>query len=650
MLRMLYLSLGLTFIQSPVWATVSVDWVCGPSAIKVDISLDESSKLQLRPDVIADVKGRNLPKEELSKCVADFQSKVAAKISTFKKEQCPLSQNDFCFTSNSYVDIKLREKISKTLGSSVLSDRKPKETPEAYLEEKIAKREISPSKLSETFTYKGKSYKVSDFDKVVGDNIENVFLELNRSEAKQYVQNYMVAKWDVLNTTTNSPKRTEVLNNLNQMFGYIYGERGREELAKMLECKPEDALKPIEEIIHRVEEIKNKESCEPLRPGAAKLFEQDYSNYYATGDYLLTRKPDGNYQALLNLNFKRGSGTVSPEEMLQRTKACLAEASPFMKGPTGELIELVAMDPAEISKLPRRQRPKENSISVEKADFGTNAAQYAESVKCPTIVHEVLHLMGLCDEYEETRSKYGDMWNCRVVTKAPSIMRELAVYDRAVSKTNSCECNSQPCSVVMRSTNQEAIDIYTKQSAYDATDFRFRNKYCSVKSLPTSSRLTDPGKPMVLKAQTEKSFIFEGRWVIYSPSAPNYAFTRNEFTCICPEGDSACMAEKSRVIENIKNPKRLSNCPTGTKLIGASAAKKVNTPSLQNNVLTFTSDPQLPSLLQPNHFFKILEGTCAGKSSGYQECADFAYKNNRSSSCNIPEKCRDDSYYLGAPQ
>ncbi len=643
------MSVALAF-HSSLWAAVTVDWVCGSSAIKVEVSLDENSKIQLRPDVLSDVKRRNLPKAELSKCVADFQGQVGAKIISFKNEQCPISQDDFCFTSKSYVNIKLKEKISHVLGNSVLTNNIVKETPESYLEEKIAKKEISPTNLAQTFAYKGKSYKVSDFDKVVGENIENVFMELNRSEAKQYVQNYMVANSDVLNTSTISTKRTAVLNNLNQMFGYIYGERGKEELAKMLECDPEDSLQPIEAIIHRVEEIKKKESCEPLSPGTAKLFEQDYNNYYATGDYLLTRKPDGNHQVLLNLNFKKGSGSIQPEVMMQRTKECLVEASPFMKGPNGELIELVALTPDEIKKLPRKQRPKENNISIEKADFGTNAAQYAESVQCPTIVHEVLHLMGLCDEYEETRSKYGDMWNCRVVSKAPSIMRDLSVYERAIAKTNSCECNSNPCSAVMKSSNQDLIDVFTQQNAYDATDFRFRSKYCSVKALPAVSRINDPGKALVLKSENYKSFTFEGRFISYKSSAPHYSISRTEFTCACPEGDSACLTEKTRAVQNVKNPKRAANCPSGTKPLGNSSVKKVSSPSLQNNVLTFTSDPILPSLLQPNHFFKILEGTCSGKSSGYQECADFAYKNNRNRSCNVPEKCKDDSYYLGVPR
>ena len=83
---------------------------------------------------------------------------------------------------------------------------------------------------------------------MVGDNIENVFVNLSRDQAKQYAQNYLVAKSTILTAKTESPQRTAVLNNLNQMVGYIYGDKGAEELAKILECKPEDNLKPIREL------------------------------------------------------------------------------------------------------------------------------------------------------------------------------------------------------------------------------------------------------------------------------------------------------------------------------------------------------------------------------------------------------------------
>ncbi len=654
MLKFILLSCWLVLIQGQAYA-VSVEWVCplgSSSASSVEVSLDSNAKLQFVPDILSDSLKRKQSSSEVSACAEVFQKNIVREVSKFKEQECPASKHDFCFTAISYVETKVQEKIKMTLGKKTFGSkaRAPELSPEDYLIEKIAKKEISPEKLSQTFTYNQTTFKVSDFDKVVGQNIENVFMSLNRNDAKQYVQNYMAAKSDVLNTTRESPKRTEVLNNLNQMFGYIYGDKGPDELAKMLECKPEDDLKPIEEIIHRVESINKKANCQALDPGEHKVFQQLNTNYYATGDYLLKRKSDGNYQAILNVKFKTGSGKLSTQEMMNRAKGCLETASPFMKGPNGELMELIALTPEEINALPKGQRPKENVISIESPDFGTNAASYAEDVGCATITHEMLHLLGLCDEYEENRAKYGDMWNCRVVTKAPSIMRELSAFDQAVPKTNSCDCGFLPCSSVMKSSNEDIKTLYTRQNALSVIDYRFRAQYCTTKNLPSTRSITDPAKSILLKGNAERSFVVESRGVVSQQGAPQYNIERYDISCTCPADDTECLQKKTTILKQVMNPKSMSSCPNGTKPIDAKISKRVATPQMQNNILTFTSDAQIESLLQPNHFYKILEGTCPGRSAGYQECADFAYKNNKSSSCNVPAKCRDDKYYLGVPQ
>ena len=64
---------------------------------------------------------------------------------------------------------------------------------------------------------------------------------------------------------------------------------------------------------------------------------------------------------------------------------------------------------------------------------------------------------------------------------------------------------------------------------------------------------------------------------------------------------------------------------------------------------TFHRDPNDPpareqSLLAPNHFYKILEMNCPGRSANYQTCGAFAY---RGPSCNVPDECRNPEFYLG---
>lgn len=643
-MRFIILSCLLVLIHTRAYA-VSAEWACSSTRIPVEISLDEDAKLQLKPDVLVDVKKRNLSQAEILKCTEAFRHSVSQQISKFKNEECPASKHDFCFTSASYIDTKIGEKIDSTFEKK--SRGQSKLTAEEYLEEKIAKKEIDPSKLGQSFTYNNKTHKVSEFDKVIAEHIENVFMQLSRNEAKQYVQNYMVANAEILNVERTSSKRTAVLNNLNQMFGYIYGDKGPEELTKMLECKPEDDLKPIEEIIHRVEKINKVAACQPLKPGDHKVFEQLHSNYYGTGDYLLKRKNDGNYQAVLNVKFKAGSGRLSPQEMMNRSKNCLAKASPYMKGPKGELIELTVMSQDEINGLPRKQRPKGNVISIEGPNFGTNAASYAEDVDCDTITHEMLHLLGLCDEYEETRQKYGDMWNCRVVTKEPSIMRELSVFNKAVPQNLSCDCKLMPCSSIMKSSNEDVKKLYTAQTALSVIDYRFRAQYCKNISLVSTPNLKEPSRAMILKTNTERSFVVESRTVSSQQRAPHYFVERYDISCNCPSGDNECLQLKESIVKKVMTPKIGDSCPRGSKPTGNQTEKKFSRPQVNDDILYFTSEPQIESLLQPGHFHKILEGTCPGQSAGYQECADFAYKNNRNGSCNVPKKCYDDSYYLG---
>lgn len=61
-------------------------------------------------------------------------------------------------------------------------------------------------------------------------------------------------------------------------------------------------------------------------------------------------------------------------------------------------------------------------------------------------------------------------------------------------------------------------------------------------------------------------------------------------------------------------------------------------------------DPRDPprreqSLIAPNHFYKILEMDCRGRSAAYQVCGSYAY---RGENCEqVPAFCRDPNIYLG---
>jgi hypothetical protein len=648
----------------------TVEWGCPKTP--VDVFFNDQGKLQFNPDVFnGKLKSGNA--EETKLCIADFQKKVQEGLEDYKSKKCQDNKDDLCVISSDYLNVKVLDKIQSSKGVkgfpdlnlntpvTEIPDRpivKPKEerstpvTAEEFLKQKIQKKEIDPKNLSQSFDFKNKSYKVSDFDKVVGENIENVFEKLNREEAKQYAQNYMVAKADILKKTTPSDAKTSVLNNLNQMFGYIYGEKGAEELAKILECKPEDELKPIQDILTNLEDTKKVEKCKDLEPGEHKVFKKESSNYYGTGHYLLKRSKDGNYQAVVNVNFKTGGGSVSPQEMMERSKKCLEIASPHMKGPDGKTLQFSVLTPTEADKLPSNERPEPYDISIEPVGFGTNAASYAQNVDCATITHEMLHLLGLCDEYLEDRPQYGDMWNCRVVTKVPSVMRELSAFNDAVGKSLSCNCSSETCKAIMKGSDEALKKVYTMRSAYEVMDYKFRNSYCKETYITTASKnLAEGDKSLAILSDTSTGFEVESRFINQAYTAPYYKLLRSKIVCSCPAGDSSCLETKSQVVKAINNAGTKDLCPMGASLVSTGAAKSKPGVAVEGDTLLLTSTPKLPSLLQPQQFNKILAGPCSGKGADpYNECADFAYKNNRNGPCNVPAKCRDDKYFMGSQQ
>lgn len=671
----------LLFISvNSAWAQdLNVEWACPKNSsdkTPITVSFNDQGKLLFKPDIFTGkYKSGNL--DELSQCIGDFQKNVSEALKAYQALNCAGSKGSLCVISQGYIDQKVFDKlksshlVKKTPGikismpgesASSSSDSSNSgssnsqvraETPEAFLQQKIASKEIDPKNLNQSFSFKDKTYKVSDFDQVVGSNIENVFENLNREEAKQFAQNYMVAKADVLKNSAPSEKRTQVLNNLNQMFGYIYGEKGAEELAKILECKPEDDLKPITDILTNLEETKKVDKCKLLEPGEHKVFKKDSSNYYGTGHYLLKRTKEGDYQAVLNVRFKNGAGTVSTQEMMERSKNCLDIASPHIKGPNGERLQLTVLTPEEAQKLPDDERPQPYDVSIEPVGYGTNAASYAQDVKCPTIAHEMLHLLGLCDEYLEDRPQYGNMWNCRVVTKAPSIMRDLSAFDQAVGKAVTCNCSSQTCKSIMNGSNEDFKKIYTGQSSYDVTDYKFRNQYCRDEYINTTAKtqLTDPSKAVIVLSDLQNELVMESRIITPSSSAPYYRMVRSKTICRCPAGDTNCIDEKNRAAKAVAESGTRDFCPQGAPYVAQGSPKTKSGVSMEGETMSMVSKPKIPSLLQPQQFNKILAGACSGKGAdAYNECADFAYKSDSKGPCNVPEKCRDDKYFLGSQQ
>lgn len=210
-------------------------------------------------------------------------------------------------------------------------------------------------------------------------------------------------------------------------------------------------------------------NCEPLKPGQSTTVSQPWydSPTRVEREYKLTRDPKNpsRYIATVNIAFKptlgrhdetrgllSGNYRVSPndidpgkstyeaakdtldgEVMAQynnQTKACFKKMEGKLKSPEGTTIDF---------KLANHEESKEITpvpVSVERADHRSHSRAWEGDIDCPTIIHEVLHLMGLCDGYHERnkvdRNHVEDSdkrinitkFNCRSLEPESSVMRD----------------------------------------------------------------------------------------------------------------------------------------------------------------------------------------------------------------------------------
>ncbi len=122
-------------------------------------------------------------------------------------------------------------------------------------------------------------------------------------------------------------------------------------------------------------------------------------------NYKLTKTSDNNFIAEINLQFvdERG-GKVARSADIRKTsdsfrpkiQKCLDEYNPYFKGPNGETLTIKQTYAVDVVQR----------INI--ADIGAraNSRVYPEDITCTTAIHEILHLLGLVDEYEEKQRGY----------------------------------------------------------------------------------------------------------------------------------------------------------------------------------------------------------------------------------------------------
>jgi hypothetical protein len=385
--------------------------------------------------------------------------------------------------------------------------------------------------------------------------------------------------------------------------------------------------------------------CGPLNVGKAKRVNGRAPFGNRTVDYLLAQDKPNNYRAVLNVDFKQNGSTVTSAQMLARAKGCLAAAGGSMKGPGGKSLQIELLSPAEMaaSGIPAANRPKAQTVNISPGEIGSNAGNYQENIACPTLVHEVMHLMGLCDEYSGDR----DGFACRARGPVDSIMESAeTAFARSVPRRVTCECEDKDLCRALKASpaNREFI----RQPRFEQiTNIRFRNLYCNKRDLD-SDYVEAWLKNEDFKAQTyaEQGENTNGGVIFREINLDNNGQVEGfVYTCKCATGNIAeCQRASARLIQG-PHESVGHDCPPHTKRTEITWGASSGSGSATDNTVTFDVPAVAgSSLLQPAHFNRILDGTCPSKSSRYNSCASFAYETDPSVCAYAPDYCQSASW------
>ncbi len=221
--------------------------------------------------------------------------------------------------------------------------------------------------------------------------------------------------------------------------------------SKNLLCLPcllpqvkENSVESIRDLTHL---FLDEAQCRDLKPGDRKqIVSGAQGEGYIPRTYHVEKEEDGSYSIPLFLNFQADfdyDGPVSSPEVssfyLKKARACLNKASQKMKGPDGKALRIKIKPPPSQNEVCKPLGT--HTIAVGSKHHRDNSKKYSSEADCSTITHEVLHLLGLPDEYEEhhrgfhVHSETGEVlhshsevsvfkkaYDCRIVKEEDNIM------------------------------------------------------------------------------------------------------------------------------------------------------------------------------------------------------------------------------------
>jgi hypothetical protein len=452
-----------------------------------------------------------------------------------------------------------------------------------------------------------------------------------------------------------------------------------------------------------ISEIERINRCNPLRaPGDVRVFnvtrgdkirqamsqEQvstsdiDIADHNLPADHKGTLKylGDQRYEMVFQLDFSaEPSATVTADAMMNRVRSCLDAARPGLRGPNGEQLSLIAVTPQQASEMGAISPPA-IPITVTKPRGRGNAQLYASDFNCDTILHELLHFAGLCDEYREGGSDKNAS-QCRALGPGDSIMGQgMDIgFDDSVGEIGRCDLkpNAQELDylrhpdpvvreIVMRKKHYKIGNFPNGDLGMAEEDPSPKKAFCQEINVGFAPLPNNPDAAFSTLVTNEPNAIVVESFLNPSlaPGSNIRNASRTQLSCRCEPTNTTCLEFLNYLRPEavaISSPQRkVYACPDfNTRQAPTDFAQPAGQFRLEGTTVHYRNRPMGRSLLHPAHFARVINGPCHIASTPdavkkYNECARFSVKSSMDgiagpNPCSTrPAYCDQPDTWLGA--
>lgn len=374
-------------------------------------------------------------------------------------------------------------------------------------------------------------------------------------------------------------------------------------------------------------------NCLELPVGQTRVV--DGSNGTIAAGYTLERTGQDAYRIGLNINLT--SSTLSADALAsfeERMHSCVANWNPMLRGPRGEQLTIVLTNPARTeAQAIGTARAPQHDIQVHSSWPRANSHNYPRSMDCATTMHELMHLMGLCDEYREQDAALG--FGCRVVPEHVSLMANQNAVASELPKITQCLIKEEHRDLWERlpSTQRNVLMLPDLSEVLGSEGTNYCRLVSEHRVLSIDDARSDLAalSPRALTLTNDVLLMEAG--VLVVDSEARVEIRRMDCQCALADNPNKCRGWILRQRTALAQPFERTRCPstmTGTTTFGGSGIEGL---SQNQDGITITTAGTRRSAIEPAHFQRILAGTCDRQARDYNICSSWAYV----SECTAPQ-------------